>query len=115
MVAHTPTKALKSRSMTETTVFQSGNSQAIRIPKEFQFDAKRVEIYRDGQSIVLRPVAGTAAEALAGLAPLSAAECSALDVAMEQSDDLLALDEPVPKVDLQPKRSSAALRNVPEA
>lgn len=115
MDAHTPTKALKSRSMTETTVFQSGNSQAIRIPKEFQFDAKRVEIYRDGQSIVLRPVAGTAAEALAGLAPLSAAECRALDVAMEQSDDLLALDEPVPEVDLQPKRSSAALRNVPEA
>ena len=44
MNAPTPTKALKPRSLAETTVFQSGNSQAIRIPKEFQFDAKRVEI-----------------------------------------------------------------------
>ena len=115
MNAPTPTKALKPRSLAETTVFQSGNSQAIRIPKEFQFDAKRVEIYRDGQSIVLRPVAGTAAEALAGLAPLSEAECRELDVAMEQPDDLLALDEPAAEVGLQPKRSSAALRSVPKA
>lgn len=115
MNAPTPTKALKSRSLVETTVFQSGNSQAIRIPKEFQFDAKRVEIYRDGQSIVLRPVAATAAEALADLAPLSAAEGRALDMAMEPSDDLLALDEPLPEVDLQPKRSSPAPRNAPKA
>jgi antitoxin VapB len=115
MNARLPAKALKTRSLVETTVFQSGNSQAIRIPKEFQFDAKRVEIYREGQSIVLRPVAGTAAEALAGLAPLSAAECQALDLAMEQSDDLLALDEPLPEALLKPKRSSAAPRGAPKA
>jgi antitoxin VapB len=110
-----PAKALTARSLVETTVFQSGNSQAIRIPKEFQFDAKRVEIYREGQSIVLRPVAGTAAEALAGLAPLSAAECEALDLAMAQSDDLVALDEPLPNVRPKPKRPSTVQQSAPKA
>lgn len=31
-----------------TTVFISGGSQAVRIPKELRFDAKRVEIERRG-------------------------------------------------------------------
>lgn len=95
MNARIPAKALKTQSPVETTVFQSGNSQAIRIPKEFQFDTKRVKIYREGKSIVLRPAPSTAAEALADLPPLSAAEGRALDKAMEHLDDLLALDEPL--------------------
>jgi antitoxin VapB len=40
----------------ETTVFISGGSQAVRIPKEFRFDAKRVEIERKGAVLVLRPL-----------------------------------------------------------
>ncbi len=36
-------------------VFQSGNSQAIRLPKEFRFDVEQVEIFRRGDEIVLRP------------------------------------------------------------
>ena len=96
MNARIPTKALKPQGPVETTVFQSGNSQAIRIPKAFQFQAKRVEIFREGKCIVLRAAPTTAAEALAGLPPLSAAEGRALDKAMEHlDDDLLALDEPV--------------------
>lgn len=96
MNARIPTKALKTRSPVETTVFQSGNSQAIRIPKEFQFHTKRVEIFRDGKSIVLRPAPTTAAEALADLPALSTSESKALDKAMEHlDDDLLALDEPL--------------------
>ena len=96
MIARIPAKASKTQSPVETTVFQSGNSQAIRIPKEFQFHTKRVEIYREGKSIVLRPAPSTAAEALADLPPLSAAEGRALDKAMEHlDDDLLALDEPI--------------------
>lgn len=98
MNAHIPNPALRTRKPVETMVFQSGNSQAIRIPKEFQFETKRVEIYREGQSLVLRPVATTAADALAGLAPLSEADCQALDRAMETSSDLLDLDEPDPQV-----------------
>ena len=94
MNAPTPSKALRSRSVATTTVFQSGNSQAIRIPKEFQFHTKQVEIRREGRSIVLRPAAMTAAEALADLPALSEAEARALDVAMADLDDLPPLDEP---------------------
>ena len=37
-------------------VFQSGNSQAVRLSKEFRFDTTEVEIYRRGEEVVLRPV-----------------------------------------------------------
>ena len=36
-------------------IFQSGNSQAVRLPKEFRFDVGEVEITRDGDAVVLRP------------------------------------------------------------
>jgi len=36
-------------------VFRSGNSQAVRIPKEFQFEGDEVEIRRSGSALVLRP------------------------------------------------------------
>lgn len=94
MNARTPEKSLRSRQMIETTVFQSGNSQAIRIPKEFQFHTKRVEIRREGRDIVLRPLYMTAAEALLDLAPLGDEEAQALDQAMATLDDLPPLDEP---------------------
>lgn len=35
-------------------VFQSGNSQAVRLPKEFRFDSAEVEIFRRGKEVVLR-------------------------------------------------------------
>jgi antitoxin VapB len=37
-------------------VFRSGNSQAVRIPKEFQLDSDEVEITRRGESLLLRPM-----------------------------------------------------------
>lgn len=40
--------------MTYARVFQSGNSQAVRLPKEFRFDVAQVEIFRRGNEIVLR-------------------------------------------------------------
>jgi antitoxin VapB len=40
--------------MTTARVFRSGNSQAVRLPKEFRFGAKEVEIFRRGDEIVLR-------------------------------------------------------------
>ena len=36
-------------------VFQSGNSQAIRLPKEFRFDVDEVEVSREGDAVILRP------------------------------------------------------------
>lgn len=40
--------------MTLARVFQSGNSQAVRLPKEFRFDVDEVEIFRRGDEIILR-------------------------------------------------------------
>ncbi len=36
-------------------VFRSGNSQAVRLPKEFRFDVEEVEISREGDAVILRP------------------------------------------------------------
>ena len=40
--------------MSTARVFRSGNSQAVRLPKEFRFDSDEVEIFRRGDEIVLR-------------------------------------------------------------
>ncbi len=39
-----------------TRLFFSGNSQAVRIPKEFQIEGDEVEIQRRGNTLVLRPM-----------------------------------------------------------
>jgi antitoxin VapB len=36
-------------------VFQSGNSQAVRLPKDFRFDVDEVEVSREGDALILRP------------------------------------------------------------
>ncbi len=40
--------------MATARVFRSGNSQAVRLPKEFRFSSKEVEIFRRGGEVVLR-------------------------------------------------------------
>jgi antitoxin VapB len=40
--------------MTMTKVFKSGNSQAVRIPKEFQLDVEDVEILQQGNDLIIR-------------------------------------------------------------
>ncbi|MFO1408997.1 MAG: type II toxin-antitoxin system VapB family antitoxin [Steroidobacteraceae bacterium] len=75
--------------MALTRVFQSGNSQAVRLPKEFRFNASEVEIFRRGDELILRkrhaslrgafellarlPPDALAADALAADAPAAAA------------------------------------------
>ena len=41
--------------MKTAKIFRSGNSQAVRIPKEFQLAGKEVEIERQGDALLLRP------------------------------------------------------------
>jgi len=51
-------------------VFRSGNSQAVRLPKQFRLKSKEVEIFRRGDEIVLREKDGNMVRAfdlLAGL------------------------------------------------
>jgi antitoxin VapB len=50
-VRHTPHEVL---TMSTARVFRSGNSQAVRLPKEFRFDSDEVEIFRRGDEVVLR-------------------------------------------------------------
>lgn len=51
-------------------VFRSGNSQAVRLPKQFRLKSEEVEIFRRGEEIVLREKDGNMVRAfdlLAGL------------------------------------------------
>lgn len=50
----------------QTRVFQSGNSQAVRIPASFRFEVDTVNIFRaENGDIILRPVHQPAKEFLA--------------------------------------------------
>ncbi len=62
--------------MKTTRVFKSGNSQAVRIPKEFQFDVEEVEIFRRGDEVVLLPKKKTLG--------------AAFDLITQLSDDFMA-------------------------
>ena len=57
--------------MARSRVFQSGNSQAVRLPKEFQFDVEEVEIFRRGDEIILRKTPGSLDRAFTLLTSLS--------------------------------------------
>jgi antitoxin VapB len=51
-------------------VFRSGNSQAVRLPKQFRLNTEEVEIFRRGDEIILREKDGSMVRAfdlLAGL------------------------------------------------
>jgi antitoxin VapB len=39
-----------------TKVFKCGNSQAVRLPKNFQFNSEEVEIFRKNNDIVIREI-----------------------------------------------------------
>jgi antitoxin VapB len=69
------------------SVFTSGNSQAIRLPKEFRFDTKQVTIERRGDEIVLRAKPKTLGDLLKDLPPLTEEEAVAFDQAMAQAKD----------------------------
>jgi len=36
-------------------VFKNGRSQAVRLPKEFRFDAETVLVHREGDAVILEP------------------------------------------------------------
>lgn len=39
-----------------TKVFKCGNSQAVRLPKDFQFNSEEVEIFRRNKDVVIREI-----------------------------------------------------------
>ncbi len=70
MNARLPHLTLESETHKDSTVFTSGNSQAVRIPKEFQFKTKQVKIIQRGNELVIRPKHKTSAQVLANLPPI---------------------------------------------
>ena len=56
--------------MPTAKVFRSGNSQAVRLPKQFRLKSKEVDIFRRGDELVLREKAGNIARAFELLAGL---------------------------------------------
>ncbi len=52
-------------------IFRSGNSQAVRIPKEFQLEGTEVEIQRRGDTLILRSKRKSWAPFLQSLAKFS--------------------------------------------
>jgi antitoxin VapB len=69
--------------MTIARVFKSGNSQAIRLPKEFRVESRELEIYRRGDEIVLR-------------APEAKNISRAFDLLRSLPDDFLSVREQEP-------------------
>jgi antitoxin VapB len=57
--------------MAKTRVFQSGNSQAVRLPKQFHFDVDEVEIFRRGDEVILRKIPDSLAGVFTQLIGLS--------------------------------------------
>jgi len=55
--------------VTTAKVFQSGNSQAVRLPRAFRLNTTEVEIYRRGCEIVLREKRPTLTALLDALPP----------------------------------------------
>ena len=53
--------------MKTAKVFWSGNSQAVRIPKELHIEADEVEIRKRGDTLLLRPKAASWAPLLGSL------------------------------------------------
>lgn len=58
--------------MPVTRVFQSGNSQAVRLPKDFRFEGDEVVIKRIGDAVMLFPIHYDAAGLKADLEELDA-------------------------------------------
>ncbi|HEY5048342.1 MAG TPA: AbrB/MazE/SpoVT family DNA-binding domain-containing protein [Rhizomicrobium sp.] len=56
--------------MTTARLFKSGNSMALRLPKEFRLRGREVEIFRRGDEIVLRETKDGMARAFDLLAAL---------------------------------------------
>jgi antitoxin VapB len=56
--------------MDTAKVFRSGNSQALRLPKQYRFRGKEVEIFRRGEEVILREKSKNLAPAFELLASL---------------------------------------------
>lgn len=45
--------------MEKAKLFRNGNSQAVRLPKEFRLPGNEVKIYKNGNQIIIEPLEAT--------------------------------------------------------
>ena len=83
MSTKTPTSITRPQ-VAMTTVFTSGNSQAVRLPKEFRFSSKQVTIEKRGDEIVLRERKLTLGELLKSLPVLTSEDARQWDGIMAE-------------------------------
>jgi antitoxin VapB len=83
MTTKTPASSARPQ-VAMTTVFTSGNSQAVRLPKEFRFNSKQVTIEKRGDEIVLRERKLTLGELLRSLPVLAKEDAEEWDRVMAQ-------------------------------
>ena len=117
----TKTSATSARTpLTMTTVFTSGNSQAVRLPKEFRFSSKQVTIEKRGDEIVLRERKRTLGELLKSLPVLAKEDAEEWDRVMaavrdqpaqeRHWDDLFGSKKKAPKEVAATRRKSGQKR-----
>lgn len=69
-------------------LFRNGRNQALRIPREFELSGTEVILYKDGDRLIVEPIASESRllETLATLRPV-------VDAFPDVDKDLLALDD----------------------
>ena len=85
--------------MATARVFKSGNSQAVRLPKEFRLRGKEVEIFRRGDELVLREKQKgmeRAFDIIANL-PIDVDAIEELKKELPEERDFGALEQPRPR------------------
>jgi virulence-associated protein VagC len=50
-------RSARSETTARAKIFSNGRSQAVRLPREFRFEGKEVAIRKEGETVVLEPVA----------------------------------------------------------
>lgn len=86
MTSKTPASSARPQ-VAMTTVFTSGNSQAVRLPKEFRINSKQVTIEKRGDEIVLRERKLTLGELLKSLPVLAREDAEEWDRVMAEVRD----------------------------
>jgi antitoxin VapB len=72
----------------KTRLFRNGANQALRIPREFEFDTEEVTLRREGRRLIVEPVVHeTLAQILASM--------PALDFGLEPFEDTPPEDEDI--------------------
>jgi antitoxin VapB len=81
--------------MAKAKLFWTGRSQAVRLPKEFRFAGQEVRIRREGQAVILEPIADDWAwlDALMPVLDEDAARHALEDLPMQERPELDTLFE----------------------